>query len=166
MATRAPAFRDAVKRGAKRSGAMLAAIALMIGAVLLVLALASYHPSDPSMNTAAGGPVRNLMGDPGAWISDLLLWTLGPAVALFVPLIIVAATRLWRDAPVTGWQKRGVSALGGIALIDVALALFKDDAIAGLPGGLGGALGYSGANMLRWGADFIPQADIQGAVWL
>ncbi len=161
MATRAPAFREAVKRGAKRSGAMLAAGGLMMGAVLLVLALASYHPSDPSMNTAAGGPARNLVGGLGAWISDGLLWTLGPAVALFIPLIIVAATRLWRDAPVTGWQRRGLTALGGIALIDVALALFKPDAFAGLPGGLGGALGFTAANILRWGADFIPNAEIR-----
>jgi DNA segregation ATPase FtsK/SpoIIIE, S-DNA-T family len=161
MATRAPAFRDAVKRGARRSGAMIAAVGLMLGAVILVLALATYHPSDPSMNTAAGGPARNLIGGAGAWVADMLLWTLGPAVALFVPLIIVAATRLWRDAPVTGWQKRGLSALGGIALIDVALALFKGDAITGLPGGLGGALGYTGANMLRWGAAFIPDSEIR-----
>jgi DNA segregation ATPase FtsK/SpoIIIE, S-DNA-T family len=161
MATRAPAFREAVKRGAKRSGAMLAAGGLMAGAGLLVLALASYHPSDPSMNTAAGGPARNLVGGLGAWLADGLLWTLGPAVALFIPLIIVAATRLWRDATVTGWQRRGLTALGGIALIDVALSLFKPDAFAGLPGGLGGALGFTGGNILTWGTAFIPDTEIR-----
>ncbi len=161
MASRAPVFRDAVKRGARRSGAMAAAVVLMIGAVMLVLALGSYHPSDPSMNTAAGGPVRNLIGGIGAWVADILFWTLGPAVALFVPLILVAAIRLWRDSPVTGWQRRGLSALGGIALVDIALALFKSDAISGLPGGLGGALGYTGANIMRWGAAFIPDSEIR-----
>ena len=162
MATRAPAFRDAMKRGVTRSSALIGAVALICGAVLLTLALASYHPSDPAMNTAAGGPARNLLGDPGAWISDGLLWTLGPAVVLIVPLIIVAALRLWRAAPVTGWRRRGLSALGGIALIDVALGLFKNDAITGLPGGLGGALGFTGANIIEWGASFIPQSDIRG----
>ena len=160
MATRAPAFREAVKRGAIRSGAMLGAVALMGGAVLLTLALASYHPSDASMNTAAGGPAHNLVGGLGAWVSDGLLSMIGPAAALYIPLIIVAATRLWRGALVTGWGRRALHSLGGIVLIDVALSLFKDDAMAGLPGGLGGAFGFAGANALRWGADFIPDAEV------
>ena len=160
MATRAPAFREAVKRGAIRSGAMLGAVALMGGAVLLTLALASYHPSDASLNTAAGGPAHNLVGGLGAWVSDGLLSLIGPAAALYIPLIIVAATRLWRGALVTGWGRRALHSLGGIALIDVALSLFKDDAMAGLPGGLGGALGFAGANAVRWGTGFIPDAEV------
>jgi DNA segregation ATPase FtsK/SpoIIIE, S-DNA-T family len=160
MATRAPAFRAAVKHGAKRSGAMLGAVALMGVAVLLTLALASYNHVDRSMNTASGGATHNLIGDPGAWVADGLLWTLGPAAALFIPLMIVGATRMWRAAAVTGWGQRALRALGGIALIDVALALFRSETLGALPGGLGGALGYAGANMIRWGAAFIPGEEI------
>ena len=155
MASRAQTWQDSVKRGAIRSGAMLGAVGLGLGALILTLLLASYHPSDPSLNTAGGGPVRNLIGVPGAWISDGLLSLIGPAAALFVPLVIVAATRLWRGAPVTGWRQRAVRALGGIVLIDIALSLFKPDAIAGLPGGLGGAIGFLGAGMLEWVIGFI-----------
>ena len=166
MASRAQTWQDSVKRGAIRSGAMLGAVALGLGALIFTLLLASYHPSDPSLNTAAGGPARNLIGVPGAWVSDALLSLIGPAAALFVPLVIVAATRLWRGAPVTGWRQRAVRALGGIILIDIALSLFKSDAIAGLPGGLGGAIGYLGAGTLEWIIGFIGDPGIARLVGL
>ncbi len=167
MASRAQSWGDGIKRRAVRSGAMLGGIALGIGALVLTLLLASYHPSDPSLNTAAAGPARNLIGAPGAWLSDGLLWTLGPAAGLFIPLIIVAATRLWRGAPVAGWGQRAWRALGGIALIDVALALVKTGSFDGLPGGLGGALGFVGASIVQWATAFIPDAGaIQLANWV
>ena len=109
MASRAPEWRESVKRGAIRSGALIGAIALALGALLLVLALASYRPSDPSMNTAAGGPVNNLLGLPGAWISDFLLWLLGPCVGLFVPQMLINARRLWAKVSVLGWKRRARS---------------------------------------------------------
>ena len=58
MASRAQTWQDSVKRGAIRSGAVLGAIVLGLVALMLTLLLASYHPSDPSLNTAAGGPVQ------------------------------------------------------------------------------------------------------------
>ncbi len=158
MASRALTLGDTVRRGAIRSSAIVGAAGLALLAVMLLLALASYHPSDPSMNTASGGPARNLIGTTGAWMADILLSFIGPAVGLFVPLILVAASRLWRDVPISGWVQRGLRAFLGIALIDVALGLFRNEAIAGLPGGLGGAIGYMGSNILRWGLDFVPDA--------
>lgn len=166
MASRAQSWQDSVKRRAMRSGAMIGALALGLGALVLTLLIASYHPSDPSLNTAAAGPARNLIGTPGAWIADALLSMIGPACVLFVPLVIVAATRLWRGVPVTGWRQRAISALGGILLIDIALALFKSDAIAGLPGGLGGAVGYVGAGIIGWAAAFIPDPSVSRFVGL
>ena len=160
MASRAQTWQDSVKRRAVRSGAMLGGVALGLTALLLTVTLASYHPSDPSLNTAAAGPVRNLLGTPGAWFSDAMLSALGPAVALFIPLVIVAATRLWRGAPVGGWGQRATGALGGILLIDLALALLKPEAIAGLPGGLGGVGGFAGASAIQWATGFIPDAGI------
>ena len=61
MASRAqPAlWRETVKAGAVRSGALIAAIALFVGTLLMALALASYHPSDPALNTASGGDPAN-----------------------------------------------------------------------------------------------------------
>jgi S-DNA-T family DNA segregation ATPase FtsK/SpoIIIE len=62
---------------------------LVLVALLGFLALATYHPTDPSWNTASGATgahaVRNWVGLFGAWLSDLLLQTLG-ITAFFLPL--------------------------------------------------------------------------------
>ncbi len=160
----APAFRDVVKRGALRSGALFSAVLLFGFSLLFALMLGSYRPSDPSINTAAAGPARNLLGTPGAWGADGLLSLIGPAAALFIPLMIVAATRLWRGVPVAGWPRRLFGALGGIILIDIALCLFRGGAVAGLPGGVGGVFGLAGADIVRWGIAFIPDARIANAL--
>ena len=56
MASRAqPAlWRETVKAGAVRSGALIAAIVIFASTVLMTVALASYHPGDPALNTASG----------------------------------------------------------------------------------------------------------------
>ena len=55
MASRAqtPLWRETVKAGAARSGAMIVAVAVAAVSLLLVLSLASYHSGDPSLSTAA-----------------------------------------------------------------------------------------------------------------
>jgi S-DNA-T family DNA segregation ATPase FtsK/SpoIIIE len=62
---------------------------LLLVSVILLLALATYHPADPSLNTAADQAlpqaVRNWTGLFGAWLSDLLLQSLGLA-AFLLPL--------------------------------------------------------------------------------
>ncbi|HEX8381429.1 MAG TPA: DNA translocase FtsK 4TM domain-containing protein, partial [Allosphingosinicella sp.] len=80
-------WRTGMKRGMRRSWALLIGGALGAAALLMLLALVSYQPADPSINTAAAGPVRNWVGAPGAWIADLLLSLFGPPVALLLPLI-------------------------------------------------------------------------------
>ncbi len=64
-------------------------LTLLMAAVLLFLALASYHAADPSLNTAtdpaAARAVRNWAGLFGAYLSDLLLQSLG-ITAFFLPL--------------------------------------------------------------------------------
>lgn len=159
MASRAPEWRESVKRGALRSGALMGAIALGISAVMLALALASYHPSDPSLNTAAGGPVGNLLGKGGAWIADALLWSLGPAVTLFIPQLLIHAKRLWMKSPVSGWKKRAVRTLGAVAIADIGLALVYPGSIEKLPGGLGGAIGMAMSSLYDWLISFVPPVD-------
>jgi S-DNA-T family DNA segregation ATPase FtsK/SpoIIIE len=63
---------------------------LFVCATLLFLALASYSPLDPSLNTAGSShahAVRNWIGMAGAFVSDLLLQAAGIGI-IFVPLII------------------------------------------------------------------------------
>jgi DNA segregation ATPase FtsK/SpoIIIE, S-DNA-T family len=66
---------------------------LLVAASLLFLALASYHPTDPSFNTI-GGPAHNWTGLVGAFLSDLLLQMEGVA-AFMVPLLLAALGWTW-----------------------------------------------------------------------
>jgi S-DNA-T family DNA segregation ATPase FtsK/SpoIIIE len=60
---------------------LLLGAVLMLAAALLLLSLATYHPSDPSFDTATAvtGPhaARNWIGPLGAYLSDLLLQVFG-----------------------------------------------------------------------------------------
>src|SRR6202453_4400757 len=68
---------------------------LLVAASLLFLALASYHPTDPSLNTVGGyRQAHNWTGLIGATISDLLLQLEGVA-AFFVPLMLGALGWTW-----------------------------------------------------------------------
>jgi S-DNA-T family DNA segregation ATPase FtsK/SpoIIIE len=56
-------------------------VVLLLVSLLLLLSLATYHAADPSLNTATDAPaahaVQNWIGLFGAWLSDLLLQSLG-----------------------------------------------------------------------------------------
>jgi len=154
MATRFAVMGDwRMRAGAigRRSGVMLGAVAILGATLALAFALASYHPSDPAFNTAAGGPPANVLGGFGAWISDLLLTAFGLPAALLLPPLIVVALRLWRGVAPGRWVRSLPIALGGILLLDIALALFRGGSIAPLPAGAGGAIGITGATAIDAG---------------
>src|ERR1039457_3761247 len=56
-------------------------LVLALVSVLLLLALVTYHPADPSLNTSTDSAlprdVHNWIGLFGAWLSDLLLQAIG-----------------------------------------------------------------------------------------
>ncbi len=91
-----PALRSLMQRRA----AELIGFALGLAGVGLLVALASYHPADPSLDTASSGPVRNLAGPVGAALADLLLQGFGVAGAL--PCLAMLAWA-WRVA-----SRRGI----------------------------------------------------------
>src|SRR6516164_3047026 len=77
---------------------------LLISAALLVLALVSYSPLDPSVNTAATPPAsrppQNWIGMFGALVSDLMLHVLGIAAFLVPIYLAVYALRWFRSRPI------------------------------------------------------------------
>jgi DNA segregation ATPase FtsK/SpoIIIE, S-DNA-T family len=77
---------------------MILGLALALVSLLLLLALATYHATDPSLNTsadpAAAHAVRNAVGLFGAWLSDLLLQTFG-LTAFLLPLWLGAIGWSW-----------------------------------------------------------------------
>ncbi|WP_343519533.1 DNA translocase FtsK 4TM domain-containing protein [Sphingomonas sp.] len=158
-------WRDTMKAGAKRSGALIGAIALFVATLAAVLAVGTYTGGDPSLNTASGGPVRNLLGTPGAWLADLLLAIGGLPVVLLAPVGLIVATRLWKGNPVGAWGRMLGGAALGIALMDTAFAFVSSRSVLELPGGWGGVVGLSIANMLRWGLSLAgdPAVTLWGA---
>ncbi len=89
---------------------ILLGLVLLLTALLGFLALATYHPTDPSWNTASGaaGPhaVRNWVGLFGAWLSDQLLQIFG-LTAFFLPLWLGGLGWTWmRSRPGgTAWLR-------------------------------------------------------------
>jgi len=166
MASRAqPAlWRETVKAGAVRSGALVTAVVVFAGCLLLALALASYHPSDAALNTASGAPPQNLVGAPGAWFADVALTLFGPIVALLLPVGPIVAMRLWRDQPPGRWVRMLRNAVLGVALMAAALAFISSHSVLALPAGWGGAIGLAIANAVRWGLSFIgdPKVELWG----
>jgi len=63
--------------------AEIAGIVLLALAAFLLISLISYHPSDPSLFSAAGGlKVQNFGGRAGAWLADLVFQAFGLAAFL------------------------------------------------------------------------------------
>ena len=78
---------------------------LMLVSLLLLLSIATWHASDPSLNTATGevGPraVHNWVGLFGAWFSDLLLQSLG-VTAFLLPLWLGGLGWTWMHSRPSG----------------------------------------------------------------
>ncbi|HEY5328787.1 MAG TPA: DNA translocase FtsK [Acidobacteriaceae bacterium] len=112
-----------------RLNEMLGLVVLAIAAVLL-LALITYTPSDPSFNTVGGTaltrPAHNWIGLFGAYLSDALLQVFGAAV-LFVPLVVLRIGISWMRSRAVG---SGMAKSIGLAL----WLLFAPPVIALLPG--------------------------------
>jgi S-DNA-T family DNA segregation ATPase FtsK/SpoIIIE len=77
----------------------------MLASALLLLSLATYHPSDPSFDTSTGatGPhaIRNWIGPSGAYLSDLLLQVFG-VTAFGFPLWLGGLGWVWMRSQSNG----------------------------------------------------------------
>jgi len=155
-------WRDGSRRLARRSGSFLAGIALTLFVLFVLVALVSYHQSDPSPNTSAGGPPLNWMGSAGAWTADLLLMTAGPPVALFLPILLILGLRLARGTEPGRWLRALIITLCGVALVGLAGGLFAGGQVWGLPAGWGGGIGLAFARLVGAGLGMLGDASIVG----
>ena len=154
-------LRRAFWRSLELGGAML----LFAAAVFLAVALATYHQTDPSGSTAAGGAVKNWMGAPGAWAAERALFLYGPVSVLFLPLLYVLARKLWRIAEEDDagqphshqrwWQPVGLL-LFAMLLLGTVLSLAVTGPGGSLPASMGGVAGLVGAKLVLAIAGFLP----------
>jgi len=100
-----------------------------VSATLLFLALASYSPIDPSLNTSAtppsGSPAHNWIGVFGAFSSDMLLQFMGIAAFLLPVVIAILGLRWFRTQKVESWMAKTFGV--------VALTVFFSSFLALLP---------------------------------
>ena len=82
---------------------------------MLLLALFTYSPGDPSLNHATGSAPHNMVGLPGAYISDLLLQTFGLAIVLVPVALITWGVRMARTHHLGFFGLAAVAAAAGAA---------------------------------------------------
>jgi S-DNA-T family DNA segregation ATPase FtsK/SpoIIIE len=144
----------------RRSWALLIGGGLGALALLVLLALVSYRPTDPSLNTAAAGPVRNWVGAPGAWSADLLLSLFGPPAALLLPLLVLVGIRIAAGAAPSRWLRSLVLTVLGLIFVGGAASLLAGDAVNGLPASWGGGGGLTLAKLIDLGLGAIGEPGI------
>jgi len=111
--------------------------------VVLLLALFTYSPGDPSLNHATGRAPHNTMGVPGAYISDLLLQTFGLAIVLVPVALITWGVRMVRTHHLGFFGLRLSLLLLALLMMSVACVGLGDVGAAATHAGPGGLVGLA-----------------------
>jgi S-DNA-T family DNA segregation ATPase FtsK/SpoIIIE len=118
-----------------------AGAALMLLGALLALALATYSPGDPSLNSAGHDVVANKAGLAGAFAADLLLQSTGLAGAALVLALIAWGWVLIKRHRLSLWALRLALLPLGVTAAAIGFAALPQPAAWPLAGGMGGSLG-------------------------
>jgi S-DNA-T family DNA segregation ATPase FtsK/SpoIIIE len=133
-----PAIRELVgRRMAELSG-----LGMAMGGIALLVALATYNPRDPSLNTATSQHATNLAGPAGAMAADFLLQGFG--VAAVLPGLAMMSWA-WRIASRRGMGHPGArlaATLVAMPLLAMAFAMSPPSLVWPTSAGLGGAVGH------------------------
>jgi S-DNA-T family DNA segregation ATPase FtsK/SpoIIIE len=117
----------------KRRVEEVVGLAMLILGAGLVLALLSYTSTDPSPLLAAPGPVHNLLGVFGSYVTDVGLKTLGTSHLLLIAIILAWGWRLFGHKSITHIWLR-------LTLLPLAL-LAGSIACGAAAKGMGGVIG-------------------------
>jgi len=142
-------------------------------ATLLLVALVSWNPGDPSLNASGSGQTQNWLGGPGALFADLFRQSLGLADFLAALLLIAfglagaVGETIQRRLKPTAFK--AFCAVAGVLLVSAALSALPPPARWPLAAGLGGLWGDAvtgvSANLLA--AIHIPGArGVVGLIYL
>jgi S-DNA-T family DNA segregation ATPase FtsK/SpoIIIE len=155
MAVAAHSRRDEARRLAspelrslfRRRLTELGGIALALLGVATLVALVTYNPLDPSLNTATARHATNLVGLPGAAIADLLLQGFGLAGALPCIALLAWGWRMVSRGELSGLPLRIAAMLAAMPILGAVLSALPGPGSAPLPwptaAGPGGAGGFA-----------------------
>jgi S-DNA-T family DNA segregation ATPase FtsK/SpoIIIE len=124
------------RRLCEAGGVMLIALSMTIA-----VALATWSVQDPSFSHATDGPVRNLLGTPGAVGADLLMQLFGLASTVLVLPVAVWGWRIVTHRPLDREWMRLSFWLAGTALAAGLASCLPNSPAWPLPTGLGGVVG-------------------------
>ena len=136
----------AIRAQLRRRFSELSAICCALAGLALLLALLSYNPHDPSLDTASDSPVTNLAGPVGAILADLALQGFG-AAGLIPPLVLLAWSYRLGSRGAVGYLKSRILSAGlsvplSAAALAMALAIIPGPSVSWpVPAGVGGAAG-------------------------
>jgi len=117
---------------------------LIFASLLLLAALASFDPGDPSANSAGSSHVHNIVGPLGATAADLGFQWLGLA-SLLLPLVLLAwAFRLLLNRGIQQVSLRLALLLPQMVLAAVAVTLLPPGLGWPVRAGMGGVIGKMG----------------------
>ena len=114
-------------------------------ATLLLVALISWNPADPSLNAASTLETTNWLGANGALFADLFMQSLGlaawPAALLLIAFGLARAVGDAIQQRLKPTPLKALAATGGVLLLSSALAALAAPAAWPLAAGLGGLWG-------------------------
>ncbi|AMW34392.1 DUF87 domain-containing protein [Haematospirillum jordaniae] len=124
-----------------RIGRRLGGLMLLAGSFALGTALATYAPTDPSLNTAGPHLVNNALGKPGALFADAMIQGLGIASALPVLMLSAWGIRMILAGRITWGWLRLVLCIPGSMMISIVPAWLPRPDSWTAPTGIGGMTG-------------------------
>jgi len=114
-------------------------------ATLLLVALISWNPADPSLNAASSMAATNWLGANGALFADLFMQSLGlaawPACVLLIAFGLAGAIGEAIQQRLKPTPLKALSASAGVLLVSAALSAPTEPAAWPLASGLGGLWG-------------------------
>ncbi len=158
---------DALRAFAVRRLVETSGLVMLVFAIAMTLALATWSVEDPSLNHAVDGPVRNWLGYPGAVASDLAMQLFGlAALAALLPLG-AWGWRLLREGRLARVQLRLVLFVFGVGAATAMASSLPATTRWPLPTGLGGVAGDAvlGAARALTGITEGPAATLLGFVF-
>jgi DNA segregation ATPase FtsK/SpoIIIE, S-DNA-T family len=140
-------------------------------ALILLLALVSYHPHDPGFaDTGEPGPVGNWIGPIGAWASGFFLFLFGRPAYLFPLMLAYAGWLVHKEAALPDARSRVNTLLRAAGFI---LTLLSSCGLAtlhwspnALPNSAGGALGELTGHGSAHGLSFLGATLLLLGLWL
>jgi S-DNA-T family DNA segregation ATPase FtsK/SpoIIIE len=139
-------------------------------ATLLLAALISWNPADPSLNAASSAAPTNWLGLNGALFADLFMQSLGlaawPAALLLIAFGLAAAIGDAIQQRLKPTPMKALSATGGVLALSAALSALAAPAAWPLAAGLGGLWGDALVGLIRMACEALrlPGAAIVAAV--